>query len=312
MAQVPRKLTANFLLLCVVAVWGATFALVKSALADCTPLLFNEVRMLLAFAALAAVHMRSLRGLTRQGWRSGAVAGILLALGYELQTAGLARTTAAKSAFLTGTVIVLVPLFSAIPLLRRPGTQAPGWPAMTGVLPAFAGIVLLTTPAGTRFADLLTTISLGDGLSLLCAVAFAGHLLWLGRQAGSMPAAQLATLQIGVCAAVMAVVTPVLEQSHVHWSMHLLGTLLFMAVVATAAAFSIQTWAQQHLPPVNTALVLSLEPAFAWLVSVVFLHDRLGRRAVTGALLIFGGLLLAEVLPGRPVSEQPEGNLPAS
>ncbi len=307
-----RKVTANLLLLFVVAVWGSTFALVKSALVSCTPLLFNELRMLLAFAVLAAFHLRSLRGLKWRAWRSGAVAGVLLALGYELQTAGLARTTAAKSAFLTGTVVVLVPLFSALPWVRRPGTPAPRWLAVAGVLPAFSGIVLLTSPTGTRLADLLGTIRLGDGLSLLCAVAFAGHLLWLGRQAGSMPAAQLATLQIGLCAAVMVIATPLLEHPHLHWTLRLLGILLFMAVVATAAAFSIQTWAQQHLPPVNTALVLSLEPAFAWLISVAFLHDRFDRRAVTGALLIFGGLLLAEVIPGRPVSEQPEGNLPLS
>ena len=48
-----RTLVAHLLLLAVVLVWGATFSLVKSALTATTPLMFNLVRMALAFAVLA-------------------------------------------------------------------------------------------------------------------------------------------------------------------------------------------------------------------------------------------------------------------
>ena len=306
-----ESLLAHGLLLAVVAVWGSTFALVKAALRDCTPLLFNNVRMLLAFAVLAAINFRHLRSLSRAVLAAGAVAGVFLALGYELQTAGLTRTTAAKSAFLTGLVVVVVPLLCAIPVLRPKGAKRPGLPAFGGAAAAFAGIVLLTTPTGTPLRSFLSAITAGDLLSLLCAVAFALHLLSLARLAPQVPVQQLATLQIGFAALAMTIATPLLERPHLHLTGALAVAWLITAVFATAAAFSIQTWAQQHLPATHTALLLALEPAFAWLISLVFLHEHLDARSAWGAALILSGLLLSELLPtAGPIAEQPEGNQP--
>jgi drug/metabolite transporter (DMT)-like permease len=48
-----RSLRAHVLLITVVAIWGGTFVVVKDALADVSPLLFNLIRMTLAFLCLA-------------------------------------------------------------------------------------------------------------------------------------------------------------------------------------------------------------------------------------------------------------------
>ena len=92
---------AHLLLLAVVMVWGATFVLVKDALQDASPLLFNLLRMTIAAAALMAVNHRLLRHITRKSLIAGTIVGIFLATGYQFQTAGLAHTTPAKSAFIT-------------------------------------------------------------------------------------------------------------------------------------------------------------------------------------------------------------------
>ena len=97
----PRVL-AHLLLLATVFVWGATFVLVKGALSDASPLLFNLMRMALATLALVAINFRRLRHVTRKQLGAGAVAGVFLAAGYQFQTMGLTQTTPAKSAFLTG------------------------------------------------------------------------------------------------------------------------------------------------------------------------------------------------------------------
>jgi len=73
--------------------------------------------------------------------------------------------------------------------------------------------------------------------------------------------------------------------------------LTVTSLLATAAAFTIQSWAQQHLPPTHTALLLSLEPVFAWITSFLFLGERLEARSLTGAGLIFAGILIIEMLP---------------
>jgi drug/metabolite transporter (DMT)-like permease len=288
---------AHILLLAVVFVWGATFVLIKDALADASPLLFNLLRMSLAFIALAIVNHRQLRHINRRAIISGAVVGLFLAAGYQFQTTGLARTTPTKSAFITGLVVVFVPLFTAIPALRSPNTPTPRWTAAIGALLAFSGLFLLTTPTGTTWRNLFLSIGPGDILTLLCAIAFAAHLLALAITSRQVPTGQLATLQIGVAALVMAITLPLGGPSHITVTPRLLIALAITSLVATAAAFTIQSWAQQHLPPTHTAILLTLEPVFACLTSLLLLHEHLAARSILGAALILAGIATIELMP---------------
>ena len=296
----PRQLSpsalAHLLLLAVVFVWGATFVLIKDALPDASPLLFNLLRMTLAVFALAIVNHRQLRKINRQALFSGLIVGLFLAAGYQFQTAGLALTTPAKSAFITGLVVVFVPLFTMIPALRSTNTSPPRWTTGIGALLAFSGLLLLTTPSGTSFQNLFASIGLGDLLTLACAIAFAGHLLALAHTSHRVPTGQLATLQIGVATLIMAITLPLGGRPHLSVTPRLLIALAVTSLLATAAAFTIQSWAQQHLPPTHTAILLTLEPVFACLTSFFVLHEHLGRRSLVGAALILGGIAFIELL----------------
>lgn len=302
-----RSARAHLLLLAVVIVWGATFVLVKDALADISPLLFNLLRMTLATFALAAVYHRHIRHLTRVHLTAGVVVGFCLALGYQFQTAGLARTTPAKSAFITGLVVVLVPLLSAVPLLRTAGMEGPRWNAAAGAVAAFGGIVLLTTPAHIPWRSLIVTINLGDWLTLGCALGFSLHMLALAHYSPRTPLAALAVLQLGACTVFMALSLPLFERPFLHLSVRLVVALLIAALLATAAAFTIQSWAQQSLPATHTALILALEPVFAWLTAFLFLNERLTGRAATGAALILLGIAVTELVPQRLIPTAHEG-----
>jgi drug/metabolite transporter (DMT)-like permease len=290
-----RSLRAHVLLFAVVFVWGATFVLVKDALRDVSPLLFNLLRMILAFGCLALFYRRHFGRMNRRSLASGAVVGFCLAMGYQFQTAGLRLTTPSKSAFITGLVVVLVPLLAAIPWIRPRGGHAPRWNAWCGALAAFAGIVLLTTPAHSGFD--FTTINAGDLLTLGCSLGFSLHVLALAHLSPKVPFEQLAVLQIGFAAVFMAVSMPIFERPSIHWTPRLAAALLIAAVLATAAAFTIQSWAQQYLPATHTALILAFEPVFAWVTSFLLLGERLSLRASLGALLILAGIVLTELIP---------------
>ena len=287
---------AHLLLLAVVFVWGTTFVLVKDALQDASPLLFNLLRMTLAFVALAVLNHRQLRHVSRHALFSGVVVGLFLAAGYQFQTAGLARTTPAKSAFITGLVVVFVPLFTLFPALRSANTPAPRWTTGIGALLAFSGLVFLTTPPGTSLQNLFISMGRGDLLTLACAIAFAGHLLAIAHTSQRVPAGQLATLQIGVAAVVMLLTLPMGGRPHLSVTPRLVIALAITSLLATAAAFTIQSWSQQHLPPTHTAILLTLEPVFACAASFVVLHEHLGRRSLLGAALILAGIAFIELL----------------
>lgn len=304
MPRLTPSAIAHILLVATVFVWGATFVLVKDALHDATPLLFNLMRMSIAFVVLAAVNYRHLRCLSRRAVVSGAAVGALLAAGYQFQTSGLARTSPANSAFITGLVVVFVPLFTFLPPLRPAGTRAPRWTALAGALLAFCGLLLLTTPAGTAWGHLIASISVGDLLTLVCAVAFAGHLQALAHFSPRLPAPQLATLQIGFAALIMLLTLPLGERPHAVFTGRLVIALAVTSILATAAAFTIQSWAQKHLPPTHTAVILTLEPVFAWLTALLFLQEHLGQRGLAGAGLILAGIALTELLPTASTAAQ--------
>ena len=160
--------------------------------------------------------------------------GLCLATGYQFQTIGLVRTTPSKSAFITGLVVVLVPLFSSIPGLRPAGARAPRWNAFVGAALAFAGIILLTTPAvsggmgSTAFTGWfpdLSSINIGDVLTFGCAVGFAFHCLALGHVSPRIGFQPLALLQVGFCAVFMAVSLPFIEHPHIEWTPGLIAAL---------------------------------------------------------------------------------------
>lgn len=287
------------LLLAVVAVWGSTFVLVKSALTDASPLLFNLLRMAVASITLLLIHRRSLRDISGGTVRSGVLIGILLAAGYQLQTAGLAHTSAIKSAFITGLAVVLVPLLSFVPAIRPPHAPRPGVNAILGAFLAFTGLFLLSSPAGTPFRAVWSTFGLGDLLTFGCALAFAGHLLAIAR-ATHLRAAELATLQIVIATLVMALTLPLGGHPHLHLTLLLIAALLITGILATAAAFTIQTWAQAHLPATTTALLFTLEPVFALLFSLTFLSERLSLRSGLGTVLILIGIAVTEFLSNTP------------
>ena len=282
-----RALKAHLLLIGVTLIWGATFVVIKNALADASPLLFNAIRMCLAAACLAAMFPRELPKIPPATLRMGAVCGAWLWAGYEFQTTGLRLTTASKSGFLTGVSVVLVPVFLAMFFRRRVNS----W-TVAGIAVAFLGLTLMTVPAGGLAA--LYSVNRGDLLTLGCATAFAFQIIFLGRATRAHPFRQIAFLQTAIAAVLMVVTAPLAETPHLHWTGRLIIAIVVTGVFGTALAFAVQAWAQQFTPPTHTALIFVLEPVFAWLTSLIVLHERLGARAGVGAALIICGVLLSE------------------
>jgi drug/metabolite transporter (DMT)-like permease len=297
-AAVSRTLKAHVLLVLITFIWGATFVVIKNALADITPLFFNAVRMLLASVCLFIIFCRPLTQLTWPTLRAGAIVGIFLWAGYEFQTTGLKLTTPSKSGFLTGVSVVLVPVFLAIFWKRKINR----W-TLIGVAAAFAGLILMTVPAGAEAWAEWSSVNSGDLLTLACAVAFAFQIIFLGHATGRHRFEQIAFLQTAVATVLMFATIPAVETVRVVWSPAVVWAIAITGVLGTAVAFTIQAWAQQFTPATHTALIFTLEPVFAWLSSYIVLRERLGGRAAAGAALILAGVLVSE-LKGSPVAVQ--------
>lgn len=298
-----RSRKAHLLMLMVTFIWGATFVLVKDALNDISPFLFNALRFCLGTAALLLIYRKHLARFTAGSLRSGMVVGTFLWLGYEFQNAGLKLTTPSKAAFITGLAVVFVPLLLAI-FWRKLVTAWAG----VGVLSALVGMYLLTVPAGVGGGLNLQSMNRGDLLVLGASVAFAFHIIFLGHASQNHDFEQIAILQAGVAAILMSITAPLGEKMVIVWSQPVIWAIIVTALGCTAAAFTIQAWSQQFIPPTHTALIVSLEPVFAWMVAFLVIHERLGARSGVGAVLMLFGVLISE-LKGRSEPAIPGGTI---
>ena len=269
-------------------IWGGTFTLVKAALRDVSPVLFLALRFSLATLALGALGLTSWQGLRRQprAVAAGALAGSLLFAGFLLQTLGLQYTTAPKSAFLTGLASVMVPFLAALVYHTKPQL-----PEVLGVLVATAGLGLMTLEGS------IGSVGKGDLLTLLCAVAFAGHIVTLGHYSAKMSFEVLSVTQVGVAAALGLSLFWWVETPRVEWRPVVVYAILGTSLLATALTFTLQAWAQRHTTATRTALIYMLEPVFAWLIAYWALGEGLTGRAAAGAALILAGVVLVEAKP---------------
>ncbi|MCL6545321.1 MAG: DMT family transporter [Bryobacteraceae bacterium] len=287
-AQSTWKPTVALLL--VVVNWGATFTVVKEALEDASTLAFLALRFSLASVVLAIVlvpRWGTFHPLAASV-RAGLLAGLALFGGYFFQTAGLRYTSAPNSAFITSLSVVAVPLLAAFVYrsVPRPAEVA-------GVALATCGLALLTLQGQGP------AMGWGDLLTLGCAFCFGAHVFVLAHFAPRCSFEVLSLTQIGLTAVIALGSFWWAEPARIEWTARLWLALGVTGVLATALAFSVQTWAQKHLTPLRTALILAMEPVFAWITSYVAAGESLSPRRATGAMLILAGVLLAELKPSR-------------
>jgi drug/metabolite transporter (DMT)-like permease len=243
------------------------------------------MRFTIATLALAILYPRALRA-QKAGLRAGAIAGCFLFCGYAFQTFGLRLTSPAKSAFITGLSVPLVPLVAALVYRIRPRFFE-----MLGVICATAGLALLTLPGSTL------AIGRGDLLTLFCALSYAAHIVTIGHYSGAVPYETVAVMQVGTSAVLSLASFWWFEPPFVTWSGGLIAATVFSGLVATAAAFTMQAWAQQYTTSTRTALIFAFEPVVAWITSFIVTDERLSVRMIGGALLILTGILLVELKP---------------
>lgn len=285
-SRLPASRLATLLLVSVTAVWGSTFFLIRDLVTHVPSADFLTVRFAIAAVVMAVVFRRQTLALTRREVGIGVGLGVLYGLAQLLQTIGLEHTAASVSGFVTGTYVVLTPVFGALLLRDRVGRTT--WVA---VLLATAGLAVLSLRG---FA-----IGYGEAVTLASAALYALHILGLGRYSTAESATGLATVQ----AFVISVVTLVpalpggitLPETGGQWT-----SLLYMALVAGAVALWAQTWAQSHLPATRAAIVMTMEPVFATFFAVLLGGERLTGRMVLGGSMVLAAMYVVEVLGRRP------------
>ena len=281
---------ATVALLAITACWGSTFFLTKDLLERVPVLDYLAVRFAVASVTLMVLFPRALGRLSPAARIRGVVLGLLYGVAQILQTAGLEHTAATVSGFVTGLYVVCTPLLAA-PLLR----QRIGGATWGAVVLAVAGLAVLTLRG--------VSMGYGEGLTFVAAVLYAGHIVGLGAWSTAQDAIGMAIVQLLAITVVCGLVTVpdgiVLPSTTADWT-----SVLYMSVFAAALALAGQTWAQAHLPPTRTAIIMSMEPVFAAFFAVLLGGEDLTGRMFVGGAMVLAAMLVVELAPRRKIEAE--------
>jgi drug/metabolite transporter (DMT)-like permease len=292
---VPQRkiaLAGTAALVAVTAVWGSTFVVVKDATDRMAVMDFLAWRFAIAAIVMLVIRPRSVTRLGRAQQVHGVLLGLALAAGYVAQTYGLRRTPATVSGFITGLFVVFTPLCAGLLLRRR--IDVASW---LGVGVATGGLALLSLHG--------LSVGRGEAITLLCAIAFALHIVGLGEWSTAPDAYGLAVVQL-VTVAVVSAVAAAPDTLAPPPDSRVWGAILLTALAATAIGFFVQTWAQAHLAPTRAAVVMTMEPVFAGIFGVAVGGDDLTVRIVVGAVLVLAAMFLVELGPRRAAEAKVE------
>jgi drug/metabolite transporter (DMT)-like permease len=283
-----KQYLSDVSLLFVAAVWGGGFVAVKGALDTMTPLVLMAYRFILASAIMYLFFHKKIGKFSKDDLKNGSVVGTILFLAFAAQTFGLQYTTASKQGFLTATYVVMVPLLYWILYRKRPKSKAIIGSALT-----ILGIALVSINKEMSF-------NIGDGLTLLCALLFAGHIISLEYYTKKMDVLKLSFLQLAV-AAIWFVITAVLfEPIQLSLSSNEWFAIVYLAIFSTFACFTVQTIAQKYTTSSHASIIMSLESVFAALFGVLLLNEVLTPLMIAGCTLIFVAILIIEVEFKKP------------
>lgn len=298
-----QKKSVRFLgegaLLLMTILWGATFVIVKESLNDISMMLFIGLRFGLAGVILFFLLYFKKQKLDKGAISSGIFLGTLLFLGFITQTVGLKYTSATKSGFITGSLVVMVPLLQTIIEKRLPTKGA-----QVGTVLVFFGILLLSS-GGSSIDNFLnelgTNFNFGDQMTLACAFFFALHVVYIDIITAKFNYLILLTTQI-ITVAVLSFITSLVfagfsvEPLHINLTSYLIFGLLYTAVCATLITLALQTKYQKVVSPTKAGIIYSFEPIFAAIFAFFLLSEKISNFSLIGSALIFLGLISSEVM----------------
>ncbi len=274
---------AKWLMASVSLAWGSSYLLMKVALGSLEPFNLIALRFGIAFVALSLIFGRIYPKLTLKQLGQGILMGTVLFSNFAFLVYSIKYTNASTAGFLTGTTVVLVPIIESVWHWRLPKPTV-----VVSIMIVLVGLFLLTVT--TRVA-----VNLGAVYGLLGGLGYAVHILlfdWIAKKGDPFP---VSIIQLGVASLLGAIMMFLMETPAWPGSTRQWVAVLILGLVCGGYGFIVQPLAQKHADPATIGIIFSLEPVFSALLSFVFLGEILTVRGYLGALLIFAGVILANL-----------------
>lgn len=288
--------------------WGTTFVAQDLASDAVGPFTFNGMRMVLGALFLIPVVLIRNKGKLfasapsvaekKALFSASLLCGTVLFIAANLQQFGITfGTSAGKSGFITAMYVVMVPIAG---LFFGKKVHPLIWGCIAA---AAAGLYLLCMASfSDGLAGMLGNLkmSVGDLLTLGCALFYTVHILCIDFKASSVDGVFLSCLQFLFAGVAGLVCAFVIEKPT--WGAILEGSggILYSAFFSCAIAYTLQILGQQCTPAAIASILMCMESVFAVLSDMVVLKTTLTLEEVLGCILMFAAIIFSNLTPFLP------------
>ena len=291
-------------------IWGFAFVAQTAAAEFVTPMTLNFIRFAVSAAVLALVLKISgirtrepvfprEKNKLKTSLAAGAVCGAMLALSANLQQAGIASyptgvAVEARAGFLTALYVILVPIISTLFGKRiHPAVWA-------AVLLATAGVYMLCAFHG------FTGIYIGDALLFSCAMGFSIQILCVEKYCDAVGGLRLSFLEFLFCSLFSLIAALIFEfgKTNIADVISAIWSILFLGVMSGGVGYTLQIIGQKYAEASVASIAMSLESVFAAIGGWIILSHALKWYEITGCVLVFAAIILAQLPEIKQAVEQ--------
>lgn len=277
-----KVLYADLALLFVAIIWGGGFVATKNILDVLTPFYTSGIRFLIAGVIVGIFSFKKLKKISKHELKAGLIVGFFMFLGFSFQTVGILYTSAGVSAFITAANVVMVPFMYWGLSKKRPNRFE-----IMGAVFCFLGIAIISFEWGIG-------IGIGELLTFICAIGFALQIVAVGHFAKEVDPFILSTIQFLFTSLLSFIIAFIFEPPLPQFTSTMIGPLLYMSLVSSMLAFTIQNVAQKYTTTTHAAIFLSLEAVFGSLFGILLLGEQATSRFIVGSIIILLSVITSE------------------
>lgn len=262
--------------------WGGGFIAGDIAVQYFSTFYILAIRFLAAAIIMFLIFGRTIKRCGKAEIKSGLILGTLFYFFMPLQVIALKYTTPSKQAFLLAGYAAMVPFISWVVLKNRPKVNS------------FIAGVLVMMGIGLISLNEALTIELGDGLSLGFSLSYAVFVVLTGIFAGKCNPLGMSFFSYLVTGMLSLITALLFEEFPTSFPPTGVMSLAYLAIINTAVAYTLQNVAQKYTSDTHTAVLLSTESLFAFIIGVCFYGDPFTPRILTGGLIIFLAVIVSQ------------------
>jgi len=268
-------------------IWGIPYLLMKEAVRDFSPFIIVFSRTIIGAAVLIPIAIK--RGTLKQAFGKNFKFVLLYAIG-EMVFPWIFITSAEKkiSSGLAGLLVATVPIWSSILASLRGDKTVWHRTRLAGMLLGFIGVALVVGLESFKGHQ----DGLSIGIVLLAAVGYASAVTMLTAK---LPGVDGVAIN-GIAMLVTSVIYLPLSLTHlpVHTPSHAaLISVIALGLFPTALTFYLFFILLYDIGPARASLVTYLNTAFAVVLGIIFLHEKITTGIIYGLPMVLIGSYFA-------------------